>query len=134
MLCIEIQKGKKVMRPHAFVDQLCLQTAVTLMGMQKATIADNNEYHNNGCDIFLGNFWFESIETVAQHTLHWCNQNRECPKAYIESTMNTWPDGSHLMMEATVDGVDLLFVGYKYNCKKVNCFIATKGAGHTYAG
>ena len=39
------------------------------------------------------------------------------------------------MLEAkTKDEVELLAIGYKYNKKKVLCFLCTKGAGHTEPG
>jgi hypothetical protein len=48
--------------------------------------------------------------------------------------MDDWPAGSHLVLETIVENVPLLAVGYKYNGRKVQCFVATKGAGHTENG
>jgi hypothetical protein len=48
--------------------------------------------------------------------------------------MQDWPSGSHIVLETTSNGVPLIALGYKYNKRKVICFIATKGAGHTEAG
>ena len=48
--------------------------------------------------------------------------------------MKNWPAGSNLVLEAKKDRVDLIAIGYKYNKKKVICFIATKGSGHTEPG
>ena len=48
--------------------------------------------------------------------------------------MKDWPPGSHLVLEGTYLDVPLLAVGYKYNKRKVCCFVATKGAGHTEPG
>ena len=38
-----------------------------------------------------------------------------------------WPGGSHIVLESTIEGVELLAIGYKYNKKNVLFFIATKG-------
>jgi len=38
------------------------------------------------------------------------------PKQFLELTMTTWPAGLHIIMKGlTVDSVDLLAIGYKYN-------------------
>ena len=48
--------------------------------------------------------------------------------------MKDWPGGSHLVMETkTINNTGLLAIGYKYNRRKVLCFLTTKGAGHTKA-
>jgi hypothetical protein len=54
------------------------------------------------------------------------------PKKFIEDTMIHWPAGSHLVLENK--SKDLLAVGYKYNKRRVLCFLATTGAGHTEPG
>ena len=48
--------------------------------------------------------------------------------------MKNWPPGSHLVLETTCEGVDVVACGYKYNKRKVCCFVFTKGAGHTQEG
>jgi hypothetical protein len=47
--------------------------------------------------------------------------------------MNKWPSGAYLVLEckAPETGVDLVALGYKYNSRKVMCFILTKNAGST---
>ena len=46
--------------------------------------------------------------------------------------MKSWPAGSHMVLEASaVDGMDLLAIGYKYNSRKVLCFVSTKNVGST---
>ena len=44
------------------------------------------------------------------------------------------PGGSHLEMRATVNGVNLIAIGSKYNSKKTQFHVATEGAGSTVAG
>lgn len=48
--------------------------------------------------------------------------------------MQDWPSGAHIVLETVCDNVPLIAMGYKYNKRKVICFVATKGAGHTEAG
>ena len=57
------------------------------------------------------------------------------PKKFINDTMHDWPEGSQLVLETSKsEGIDLLTIGYKYNQKKVLCFLSTKDAGHTEQG
>ena len=56
------------------------------------------------------------------------------PKSYLESEMKDWPPGTHMVLETTSRGKVYYVIGYKYNMKKVICFIATEGAGHTLPG
>ena len=48
--------------------------------------------------------------------------------------MKDYLGGTWITMEATVDGVDLLGIGYKYNTKKFFTFVMTKGAGSSRPG
>ena len=48
--------------------------------------------------------------------------------------MKNWPPGSHIVLETTCDEVPIIACGYKYNKRKVCCFIFAKGAGHTEPG
>lgn len=58
------------------------------------------------------------------------------PKKDIERIMKKWPSGSHLVLECTTPetGVSLVALGYKYNSRKVLCFVMTKDAGSTAPG
>ena len=56
------------------------------------------------------------------------------PKKFLDKTMLNWPGGSHLVLKATIDGVNLYAVGYKYSSKKNLCFVFTEGASHTEPG
>ena len=58
------------------------------------------------------------------HSLH--------PKKYIENVLGPLPAGARIVLEGTMDGMQMLAIGYKYNIRKVLlCFVATKGAGVT---
>lgn len=58
------------------------------------------------------------------------------PLKQIKKIMKKWPSGSHLVFECTAPetGVELVALGYKYNSKKVLCFVMTKNAGSTAIG
>lgn len=58
------------------------------------------------------------------------------PKKQIDKIMRHWPSGSYLVLECRTPDtkVDLVAIGYKYNSKKVLCFIMSKNAGSTAPG
>jgi hypothetical protein len=94
-------------------------------------------------DIFLADSWFSSVKTAEQMQLKFKSKfvgvvktaHGRFPRHFLENKMKTWPAGSHLVLEGTTStGVKLLSIGYKYNKKKVLCFICTADAGHTEPG
>ena len=58
------------------------------------------------------------------------------PRKRLEKLMEKWPGGSHLVLQTVTPEtcVPLVAVAYKYNVKKVLCFIMTKNAGNTAPG
>ena len=56
------------------------------------------------------------------------------PKDALEEQLRGMPGGSHLEMRATVDGVNVIAVGSKYNSKKTVFHLASEGAGSTVDG
>ena len=50
------------------------------------------------------------------------------PKAFLETELAPHPAGSRLHLSSTIEGVNLVATGYKYNRRKVICFISTQGA------
>ena len=57
------------------------------------------------------------------------------PKDEIEEKMKHWPSGSQLVLECmTPSSVKLIAVGYKYNAKKVLCFVFTANCAPTLPG
>jgi hypothetical protein len=143
---LELQKGKAAMKLAEFCDVLKSTTACTKR-LVKYTCdtrdqdgSMDNEAQQQYHETWLGDAWFASVATAVAvseyghfigivktaHSLY--------PKKWLEEKMAEWPGGSHLVLFATVDGVELIAVGYKYNKKKVLCFISTKGAGHTEPG
>ena len=155
-LFLEIQRGKHPMRDPNVVEyaDVLKPTAACTKRMAKHTKREevsvtesnrddvNNVNSNNLLkETWLGDSWFSSVPAavgVAEYG-HYIGvlktAHARYPKTFIETTMQEWPAGSHLLLETkTPEGVDLLAIGYKYNKRKVNCFIATKGAGHTEEG
>jgi hypothetical protein len=53
------------------------------------------------------------------------------PKKYLEEKMADVPSGNKLVMTATVNGVEVVALAYRYNRKKTLLFLLTKGAGST---
>ena len=57
------------------------------------------------------------------------------PKDYLQETLRPLPAGSHLVLQATYEGQDLLAIGYKYHSRKVLFFVATVASvGQTSTG
>jgi hypothetical protein len=90
----------------------------------------------------MGDSWFSSVKTatkVMENGHEWVGPvktaKRLYPKEELESRLENWPGGMHLVMEGlTPDMKTLLAIGYKYNSRKVLCFLATKNAGATTPG
>jgi hypothetical protein len=66
--------------------------------------------------------------------IHIKNNFAGFPKDELEDMMRGMPGGSHLELETTVKGVDLIAVAYNFSTKKTLYMIATKGAGATIDG
>ena len=58
------------------------------------------------------------------------------PKTELEAEMRDIPSGTYLTLACKCPdtNVDLIAIGYKYNAKKVLCFVMTKNAGRTTPG
>jgi hypothetical protein len=102
-------------------------------------------------EVFIADSWFGSVRAAeAIKTLHADldgnpaghefigaikTNHRNFLKQHLEDTMKEWPSGSSLVLEChRPNGVVLLAIGYKYNLRKVLCFVATKDAGTTKLG
>ena len=106
--------------------------------MAKATKNSTSDDERQGRhDTYLGDSWFASVDVIVQMKKHLNarfigvikTNHSKFPKKWLETTMKDWPPGSHLVLEATHEGVDIIACGYKYNKRKVCCFVFTKGAG-----
>ena len=52
------------------------------------------------------------------------------PRAQLEGIMKEWPGGSYVVLVSD----DLVATGYKYNSKKVICFLSSKNFESTKPG
>ena len=104
---------------------------------------DSNVCAQTKPKLFLGDSWFGSVKTaanVARSGHHGIfivkTAHSRSPKKFLEETMADMPGGTWIVLEgrAEKEGVDLVSLGYKYNCKKVLTFVFTKGAGKTSPG
>lgn len=97
----------------------------------------------NKKELFGGDSWFSSVPVVmglaergheyigaikTNHALY--------PKEEIELLMKNWPSGAYTVWECSPPGkaYKMIAIGYKYNARKVLCFIATENAGSTVYG
>jgi Transposase IS4 len=146
-LYLEIQEGRDPMRVKEFTDEFKVTAACTLRlakyTIRKQSEEDINENNNQTTsNTYTGDSWFGSVELCAQYVLKLGanfvgvikNSHSFYPKQYLENTMREWGGGSHLVLQTKYKGVDLVAVGYKYNKKKVMCFVFNKGLGHTENG
>ena len=56
------------------------------------------------------------------------------PNKYIKDKLKDAPSGTHIMLKATYQEVDLITVGYRYSSKKTLHFILTSDVGSTTPG
>jgi hypothetical protein len=121
MMCLylEIQRGKKGMSDTAFTDEL-QATSACCVQMGQGT---KRSEEDGVVETYLGDSWFASVDTCIAMYQRFHQRfigvvktaHSRYPKKFLEETMADWPAGSHLVLEATADGVPLLAVGYKYN-------------------
>ena len=147
-LCRSRKKGDEAGEDREYDNVTPMKTVRVSLSLMKESKVDRT--NPSGCDtnpnatrdVFLGDAWFSSVDlavkTMQVHDSHYIGvvkmNSSKYPKRFLEETMKMWPAGSHLNLEATVDGVPLVATGYKYCKSKVIAFIWTKGAGHTEPG
>lgn len=146
LLHLELQRGSKAMGCYKYQNEY-KATAACVLRMSEETERRRNksdinqEHFDVPKQTWLGDSWFTSVGAVtamAKAGRHYIGvlktSHSSYPKSWIMEKMKDYPAGSHLVLETKNDGVDLLAIGYKYNKRKVLCFLATKGAGHMGAG
>jgi len=91
-------------------------------------------------DLVIGDSWFSSVDLCENMTKNYIGvvktNHSRYPKAFLQSKMQTWPAGSHLLLRTVLNkgrnSEKVIFaLGYKYCKAKVLFFIFTEGAGHT---
>ena len=157
-LHIKIQRGKNPMNEMAYSKKLGATTACTLCLIEGAEFAGFQKEADrmkakveSKAEVFVADSWFGSVKAAeAMKTLRRDadgkpsghkfigavkTSHKNFPKKDLEETMQEFPSESHLVLECQApSGVTLLAVGYKYNARKVLCFVATKDAGTTKPG
>ena len=150
ILLLEIQRGKKGMCSLPYAEELIKTAACTarlIDGTRTTSNTDDvsgddeKQEKSREKDTYFGDAWFASTDAAIKATqqgVHFVgvvktSLNRY-PKKEIKKQMESWPPGSHLLLEGVVEGVTLFALGYKYCKKKVLCFLFTDGAGHTGPG
>lgn len=137
-LFLEIQRGKEAMRRAEFAQETLKTTACTARLMKYTAQTWDNEKRSQPWDrtTYYGDAWFGSVPSVVAAVQNNCNlvcivknAHRQYPKKFLEQTMADWPPGSNLSLKATIHGVKLTALGYKYSKNKVLCFLHNKGAG-----
>lgn len=146
MLYLEIQRGKTEMpkRSRYFTTLGATASCTKRLVEDTANCGQKQDVHR--ITLVLGDSWFASVKTakeVAGLGHEWIGPVKTArklfPKDEIEGIMKNWPGGSFLVLEevypqAGNEQPTLLAIGYKYNARKVLCFVATKNAGSTSLG
>ena len=95
---------------------------------------------NPSPDTVIGDSWFSSMDCVQNMKENYIGivktNHSRYPKAFLQSKMQSWPAGSHLLLKTVVNknrrGEKVIYaLGYKYCKAKVMFFIFNEGAGHT---
>ena len=95
---------------------------------------------NPSPDIVIGDSWFSSMDLVENMKENYIGviktNHSRYPKAFLQSKMQSWPAGSHLLLKTVLNkgrrGEKVVYaLGYKYCKAKVMFFIFNEGAGHT---
>ena len=148
MLHLEIQKGREAMarlnKEKMAGTACCLRMAAgTARTTNKECRAKKPVIHRPvPKQTFIGDSWFSSVQAATELAL--CGHHHigvvktahsRFPKKFLLQTMQHWPAGSHLLLQATTrEDIELCAVGCKCNKRKVMMFLFTKGAGHTEPG
>eukprot|EP00957_Ditylum_brightwellii_P134718 10270699-Ditylum_brightwellii.AAC.1 len=142
LLYLEIQRGKAPRGEAEFCNELHMVTTACTVILEKNAKRVSEKNGGEVTDTSMGDSWFGSI-TAAVHIkkINNCKfigivktSSKGFPKHFYLATMNGRPAGSHLVLESTVDGVELLLLDTSITKKKVAIFISTKDAGHMGAG
>jgi hypothetical protein len=158
MLRLETQIGAEPMKLFDYYDEAGATAACTrrlIEGAQYCGHGSNPERQrakqNKRRELFAADAWFGSVNATNQVKAilqdedglpaghDWVAAVKTNHKLYpireLTKTMEEWPSGSHLLLSCErPDGVELLALGYKYNMRKVLCFVFTKDAGSTAPG
>ncbi len=153
MMHIELQEGAKLMATKKYVRRLgkapakVMRMVTGALGIDEPDTDDSDKsskVHKNRkhVKVILGDADFGSIraavavkkETGREVIFVIKNQATGFPKKWLLARLKYAPAGMSLVLTCTIDGVELVAVGYKYNYSKVLFFLMTKDAGSTLRG
>jgi hypothetical protein len=152
MLFLEIQRGRVEMPIRYPENRLHGATAACTLRQALATRKCGQKETDEGIllsrDTFYGDSWFASVKaaTLVKKAGHEFvgpvkTSHKNFPKVQLETLMKEWPGGMSFVLEGVTPpsapgeaGLQLLAIGYKYNSRKVLCFVCTKDAGPTTNG
>ena len=141
MIFAEIQQGKDLMSSRPYYREWGTTTACVIR-MALGTKNCGQRPDDSIRDLYYGDSWFASLKT-AKCCSEICESefigivktaHRGFPKTYLENKMETWPPGTHLVLQHSTNCRKYYAIGYKYSRRKVISFVATEHAGHTLPG
>lgn len=144
MLYVEVQRGKDGMKKKHPSNGIYGATTGCTYRLSQASnkCGLHDKELKNRRELHYADSWFASVksaELLSASGIEFCGpvktNKKHFPKEFIETKMNSWASGMHLVLEGTSpNGSKLIAIGYKYNSKKVLSFVMTKGAGNTTEG
>ena len=136
MTYMEIQRGKEGMKNMRLQRELGATAACTIRCAEGS--------HQGGETLkatVKGDAWFGSVKcavALSQRGRAFVGQIKSnhslFPKDYIEDKLKDAPGGTHIVLKATYQEVDIIAVGYRYSSKKTLHFILTSDGGSTTPG
>ena len=137
-LHLDIQKGEEAMKTSEFQKYLRGTVACT----KRLTMATKGCVQLTSKYTYFPDIWFGGVKTseeVMAQGVNYCGTVKTSHKLFLaalEKLMKDWNGGSYLVKINPIfpGGRPLMFIGYKYNSRKVIGFIAIKGAGITEPG
>ena len=132
MINLELQRRKR----SEFYSAYGATTSSTIRSLRAtANSGETEEVHTR--NLFIGDSWFSSAktgDTVKEFGCQWIGPVKTAkklfPKEEREQKLANWPGGTHVVMEGiSPNGNNSFALGYKYNSRKVLCFLTAKNAG-----
>lgn len=89
-------------------------------------LASSNDESDGDDDIYWNKAWIGAMK----------QNHRFFPNKELQKLMEDFPSGASIVLKSKcpINSVELLAIGYKYNRRKVLCFLATPNAGSTKPG
>ena len=131
MLNLDIQDWKEVMKTSTF--QKYMVGTATCKNIQMTATKGCVQLKSNYT--YFSDSWFSGVKTAEEamaEGLYYFRPVKTNHKVFgiatLEKLIKYWPGGTYLFINSTQivpGGTALLFIGYKYNCRKSLRFITT---------